>query len=326
MPRPSSTSASRPLRLLRVALLLALGLGTALALDRLAFSRRESLHTANTGRWAYQEWRDKQAAARRLPAPPEILFLGDSTMSRDLRPSLIAPRAQNLARSGLQGVELPELDLKLGQLGISHPRLIVLSMLPEQFRPTESDLAFLDSPRPSPGDVLRSYYDRLNLSQIAFFPGTRVVKYHLDALVARQDRDRSFRIDSDGALLYGHSAQNPGAPPKLPGFMASQPGYLDAARLAPLETFVRHWEARGTRVVYLVLPLHPELAPAYEARFAPDLAFYRAQVERIFHGRVLDLSTPLPAADYYDATHLNADGAAAFSRRVAERLAPYLAP
>jgi hypothetical protein len=325
MPRPSSTSASRLALAARGLVWVAVALGVALVLDRLAFSRRASLYTANTGRWAYQEWRMKQAAAETRPSPPQILFLGDSTMSRDLRPSLIAPRAQNLARSGLQGIELAELDTKLLELGYDHPRVIVLALLPEQFRPSESDLAFLDHPRPGLFDVLKDYYRKPNQSQVAFFPGTRVVKYRLDALVARLDRDRTYRVDADGAVLYGAKAQAPGAPVRMPGFMASAPGFLNPAKLAPLEAFVRFWEARGTLLVYLFPPLHPSLAAAYESRFSPDLALYRAEVTRIFRGRVIHLETPPPDTAFYDATHLNADGAAAFSRQVGEALRPYLA-
>ncbi len=325
MPRPSSTSASRTRQLLWGAALLGLGLATVLGLDRLVYLRRESLHTSNTGRWALQEWREKQAMAKGLAAPPEILFLGDSTMSRDLRPSLIHPRAQNLARSGLQGVELPELDQKLDQLGETHPRIIVLSMLPEQFRAEVSDRALLEGARPGLKEVLLAYYTRPNLSQLAFFPGTRVAKYQLDALVARLDRVRSFRTDADGALLFLAPLQAPGTPIQMPGFMSNPAGFLDQARLAPLEAFVRHWEARGTLLVYLFVPVNPSLTPAYESRFAPDLAFYQTEVARIFRGRVIHLETPPPDTDFYDATHLNAAGATAFSQRVGEALRPYLA-
>lgn len=326
MPRPSSISDSRLALVARGVLWVGLALGMVLLLDRLAFSRRASLTTENTGRWAYQEWRMKQAAAETRPAPPQVLFLGDSTMSRDLRPSLIYPRAQNLARSGLQGVELPELDAKLLALGYEHPRVIVLAMLPEQFRQSDSDLAFLDHPRPPFLEILKDYYRKPNQSQVAFFPGTRVLKYRLDALVASLDRDRTYRVDGDGAVLYGAKAQAPGAPVRMPGFMSSAPGYLDRAKLASLEAFVRFWEARGTLLVYLFPPLHPSLATAYETRFSPDLAVYRAEVARLFRGRVIHLETPPPAdTAFYDATHLNADGAAAFSRRVGELLQPYLA-
>lgn len=325
MPRPSSTSASRTRRILWGTALLGLGLATALGLDHLAYLRRESIYTSNTGRWAMQEWREKQAVAKGLAAPPEILFLGDSTMSRDLHPSLIYPGAQNLARSGLQGVELPELDQKLNQLGITHPRVIVLAMLPEQFRQSESDLAFLEHPRPGLTQVLKDYYSKPNQSQVAFFPGTRVAKYHLDAVVARLDRDNTYRVEADGAVLYNAKAQAPGAPVRMPGFMSSPPGFLDRARLAPLEAFVRFWEARGTLLIYLFPPLHPSLVLAYESRFSSDLTLYRAEVTRIFQGRVIHLETPPPDTAFYDATHLNAEGAAAFTRRVGEALQPFLA-
>jgi hypothetical protein len=301
-----------------------LALFTGLIVDNLFYSTRKSLQTSNTGRWAIQEWKEKQISARARSSSIKILFLGDSTMSRDLRPGIIHPSAQNIGRSGLQGIELTELSEKIEQLGILRPSIIILSMLPEQFRDQSSDRSdLLRNNRPGLKAVILNYYAQPNLSQLAFLPGTRVAKYHIDSVVAGFERDRTYRIDADGAFLYSASPKAAGAPVWMPNFISNSPGFLNQTKVAPLEAFVRYWEARGTRMVYLYLPLHPSIIQKYESRFGPDLAYYEAEVRRIFHNRVIKLEVHPVDTDFYDATHLNAIGAARYSLLVRDALQPY---
>lgn len=305
--------------------LLLLGAGLVGGLDALAFRLlRAGARTGDVARWTFSDWAPRQEALARWPHPPQVLFLGDSAMSRALRPSLITPEGFNLARTGLRVSELGELNVRLEAMGIRAPKLIVLSLMPEQFRPLESDLDFLDETRPGPASVLGAFYAEPQRSQLAFLPGTRVIRYRLEGWAKGRERNPDIEVQADGALRYRISVPDSHLHPTFPGFMKTAPGFMDGRRAELLRRFTARWEARGTRILWVKLPVHPDLHGPYLRRYEADFRYLNGMLEAQFPGGVIDLSEPLPPDCYWDATHLNNEGSDRLSRRLALLLAPRL--
>lgn len=325
MPRPSSISGSKPLAALLA--FFALSLASAMVLDLAAFSGRGWLSTRDMGRWKERQWATRRAALARRDHAPELLVVGDSSAGYGIWPGLLTEQGFNLSRPGLSAHELDSLDERLGRLLKGRPKAILVGMLWFQFMEGDGEFAFAQGHPPTWRALLSRFYSDPNLSQKRVFPGSRVARYwidsHLESTVPTiQAQVARFREDGAAVSLIQPSSVSGDTLPDQPAY---RPGWYDPGTLAPLGRFRARWEQRGVPVLFVFLPLHPELRRGLQRRCPGDLARWHADVQRLFGPRCLDLeSVVVEAGAFRDGTHLTEDGARRLTLALAPRVEPFL--
>ncbi len=325
MPRPSSTSDSRVAALKAWVPFLGLCLAVLCVLDGVAFSFRSRFVGQDVGKWRDAQWLQRRSAfnARPKAQPLGFLYLGDSTVGYDIRPTQIEPNGFNFACLGLSSTDLTELDLKLGTLLPAPPRAVFLGMIWIQFLGLESEMDFLDRRPPSAGKVIANFYQKPQLSQLLVFPGTRVARYLVEARIdaIRIPRKSAFRLSNDGwsqALQPDSSALQVANPL---GYEGTRKGWFAPSHLNHLQRFKTRWDEKGVPNYFIFMPLHPGFKTRYLQAFGSEHQQWKAGIKALYQGRTLDLEDAIPDPRHYrDATHLNAEGARIFSRLLGERI------
>jgi hypothetical protein len=320
--RPSSTSASRALlgrwgypAIACLSMVLGIGL-----IDHAVWSR--------VGPWNTPEWREKRsalAAAEHQGQSIDLLVVGDSTMTSGIFPSLIAgPHGFNLGRSALNPSELRPLLEQMDDWGV-RPRIILLSITPFN---TANDIWENRYATPLP-DKLRalreSFYANPAISDPMFLPGKAITRGLLasalksgpSALDAFKASPRSFDIAPDGTRVPRQVVRADINARFETDFPDGKAATIPDSYFNSIETFKTACEARGARVYWVSMPIHPAYDTLLRQRQPELWKAYHSGIAALFEGRILNLPSPIPLDDFQDGVHLTPAGAREFSRRLA---------
>ncbi len=295
-----------------------LSAASLLAMDRWAFHLRTRFVASDVGRWHESQWLQRRRLLQQKQSikPVSLLFLGDSSVAYDIRPSLIDPDGFNLSRLSLHSTELGELDMKLESMLSSRPKAVFLGMMWFEFLEVESESSFLNGNPPPPKKVLSSFYEQPNLSQQLLLPGSRVARYLVEA---RIDDTRVLSNTTSRIAVDGSAEVSVPTPLNLQlsdplGFKDTKPGWFDQTRLLNLKEFLSRGRAQGVPQYFVFMPLRPGFREKYSNAFGPDHAKWKKGVSNLYGRNVFDLEDALPDARYYrDGTHLNSEGAILFT-------------
>lgn len=335
MRRPSSTNASearvdsrgglkvRYRAAARWAMFFVLTMVTVTLLDHLLFTFKPVLAGYDVGRWRFAQWQLCKERYRRRGDDhvPPLLFLGDSSVTYGIRPSMIDPRAFNMSRQALRTCELEELDDKLQVVLGGQPRAIYVGFLWFAFVDLEREGDYL-APRPAVRQLVQDFYTRPQLAQ-GLLPGIRLARFAAEAQLEdwRGDPKAFFRMLEDGSVealdevARGWEVEAPGQLAETP------PGWFTTDRMVHFRSFIERWKRRNVPVHMILMPMHPGFRKTYLERLGPDHERWKASLKGLMEGRVIDLEDVLQEPAYYsDAMHLNRTGAIRFTELLRTRI------
>src|SRR5207302_4186329 len=270
----------------------------------------------------------KLALAERHP-DARVLYVGDSTMMTSVLPTIVsATCACGPGFNGGFSAANPWLTSAMTErlVGILHPRVVVISVSPRtvdtRARFQDSDLglarqlmtpaqldalgAHVDVPArvdATLGSLWSAYGQRILLTEwvSALAPGQRYDESLRGYWVAPGSANSYSRVLALASRLFEGVGE---ASPTAPGATA-------------VASLVEELQARGTKVVFLLPPLHPadyELAGPYLS--AADVAIRDLAARQAVP--IVDCRSAVDAADFRDATHILPSAVERHSRCVGE--------
>jgi hypothetical protein len=293
-------------------------------LDTITLHFRTRLEAFDSGRWRFPQWLESQERYRQRanPAPPSLLFLGDSSIAYGIRPSLVDRNAFSLARQALRTCELEALDVKLQRLLKGRPKAIVIGFLWFGFLDLDQEAGGTPAARPSMSRFISQFYDRPQLGQ-QFLPGARLGRQAVDAeLEDLRTRQRNFFVVAPDGNVEVPDGKPPSWTVATPDQLAeTRVGWFGPGRLLQLQSFVQGWRTRGVPVFFVFMPLHPGFRATYDRALGQDNRRWRAGVTELFEGQIIDMEDTLQDPRYYsDAMHLNKEGSVRFSLLLRDRM------
>jgi hypothetical protein len=261
-------------------------------------------------------------------APIDVWFTGSSQIREAADPLALAPVLGAVANAGASGknpcralheqravrahapsvvvLGLSYFDLDDTKCSVSHPRLLGASG-----GPLAPDLAGLLPPS-----------EEHAIGEGARWPWLATRPWQRDALVARLRSPMRGTPPPNLAAPFRYDDASPEPVDVLRARWRAAPDVfatvdVDGVSAQAIRRSIAGWQASGSRVVVVAMPLHPSVTaterdPVAAARLDAVLAAIASE-----HGvTVLDWEDAFDAAEFYDITHLNAAGRRAFGERI----------
>lgn len=261
----------------------------------------------------FEKLREEVAAG----ATPEVLVVGDSTALVGVDPAVLREitgmSAYNFAWAGGFALAFRDCVLPIIEQATVAPKVVVASFLPNAFADVPGTMLHFETPMRSSAACrdIRGDSDlgnRLALRRVMF--SWSVVREKIDESV-REGRPALTGFEPvAGACRTANCVMGQGPPLLFPG---ASP-HVTPQRFAVLRRLTKWGKDRGFRVVIVVPP---------RLRRTPYDAEYVALLRELPTGTsVIDYFRPefLEERHFYNAQHLNSEGARVFSSRLAETI------
>jgi hypothetical protein len=249
------------------------------------------------------------------------VFAGDSTVSVGIMPRILGPDYLNVAWSGFDPSELELLKDRLLSFPVV-PRTVFLGINPTFLSDNEWGDSLSVPASAAVVDGIESFYDDTNsFKPLVIMGGIAALskRFLVSPLGSGEDRGSHFThisVEPDGRLAVYPDTRlqvRPREHLKL---------RFRRANFAMIEAFRRTLAEKGVRVIWLFMPYSRAFERAlHEGSSGRELLRYRREIDRIFHGDVVDLRGTVPDELFRDEGHLLKAGSQLLTQKLAERLA-----
>jgi hypothetical protein len=273
------------------------------------------------------------APERLASAPVEVWFTGSSQIREAVDPVALAPALGAVVNAGASGKNPCRALHEQRALRAHAPPVIVLGLSYFDFDNTKCTLSHpmllgaTGGRLPADLEGLLPAADEAALARGAAWPWLATRPWQRNALLARlrsplrgagaPSLDTPFRYEEEAAEPVARLRARWRAAPETFETVDVEGPAPDAIRRS-----IEGWQAAGSRVVVVAMPLHPEVTsserePAAASRLDAVLSTLATELGV----EVYDWEDAFAPSQFYDITHLNAEGRAAFGARIVEVLA-----